>query len=334
MVPRVGCLNPDSPAFMEEAMSKTGKRLGRGLDSLVSSLTDRGHHEEPTHSRSTTTPDPVVSGGNGQAEGPHVIIAVAELHANPFQPRSTLSDNNVISLAASIRRNGILQPITARRTGNGLQIIAGERRWLAAKVAGLSHVPVLIRAANDEQMLELALIENIQRDDLNAIDRARAYRRFCEAFALTVEEVAGRVGEDRSTVANYVRLLDLSQDIQKMVASGTLNMGHARSLLGVADPNRRMQLAEACVQNQLSVRALEDIVRREKSRAETDAKPAHLAKPASAHLADLQRRFEEAVRTKVVIKEGKKKGSGRIVIEYHSLDEFDRLAQQLGVRLE
>jgi len=183
-------------------------------------------------------------------------------------------------------------------------------------------------------MLELALIENIQRDDLNAIDRAKAYRRFCDAFGLSIEDVANRMGEDRSTVANYVRLLDLSNTIRAMVANGSLSMGHARCLLSVGDLDRRLTLAEAGVRNQLSVRALEDIVRREKGKTGHEPDKRTHVRTVSPHLTDMQRRFEEAVRTKVVLKEGKKKGSGRIVIEYHSLDEFDRLARQLGVELD
>jgi ParB family chromosome partitioning protein len=184
-------------------------------------------------------------------------------------------------------------------------------------------------------MLELALIENIQREDLNAMDRARAYRRYCHTFGLRVEDVAERVGEDRSTVANYVRLLDLPDEVQKMVAKGDIAMGHARCLLAIADSSRRIQLANAVVGNQLSVRALEELVRRERTRGSGEADIQRTAvRTVSPHLADIQRRFEETVRTKVVIKEGKRKGTGRIVLEYHSLDEFDRLASMLGVQLD
>ncbi len=201
---------------------------------------------------------------------------------------------------------------------------------------GLDEVPVIVHDADDERMLELALVENLQREDLNAIDRARAYRRFCTAFDLRPEEVARRLAEDRTTVVNYVRLLDLSDAIQERVSSGDLSMGHARSLLGVSDLNRREQLADAVTANQLSVRALEDTVRREREKGDapppTDASSPR--SPDAVHIENLQRRFETATRTRVLIRPGKKKGSGRITIEYFTLDDFDRISSLLGVQAE
>jgi ParB family chromosome partitioning protein len=229
----------------------------------------------------------------------------------------------------------MLQPIAVRKINKHYQIIAGERRWTAAKSIGLREVPVLIREATDEQMLELALIENIQREDLNAVDRARAYQQFCERFQLKPEEVAARLGEDRTTVVNYIRLLDLPAAILARVAEGGLSMGHARCLLGVTDTDRQARLAHAVVENGLSVRALEEIVRRERTRSEQPEKPAAGGeRTRSAHLDSVQRRFEETLRTKVTIREGRRKGSGRVVIEFYSLDDFDRIADALGVTLE
>lgn len=315
-------------------MSKSTRRLGRGLESLVSNLA------EPAGALAATpSPDEVVEhqldmDPRGQTTTA-TILPVDQLISNPFQPRSNADDENILSLAHSIQQSGMIQPIAVRPAGDHYEIIAGERRWRAAKSLGMTQVPALVRQANDQQMLELALIENIHREDLNAIDRANAYRRFCSAFNLKSDEVAQRVGEDRSTVANYLRLLELQQEIQERVADGTLSMGHARCLLSVADGQRRTQLADSVAQNQLSVRALEEIVRREKAR-QTPGPPT--VPPAdrgrSAHVVDLQRRFEEAVKTKVSIHEGRKKGSGRITIEYYSLDEFERIAALLGVELE
>lgn len=316
-------------------MSKSTKRLGRGLDSLVSHIADVSRNVVPDTSVAVSESKRSEASSVLHVDGGALLAAIDSLQPNPFQPRSNTSSNDILSLSRSIERNGMLQPISVRPLGDRYEIIAGERRWRAALSLGLSHVPVIVRDASDEQMLELALIENIQRQDLNAIDRARAYRRFCDTFGLKAEDVAERVGEDRSTVANYVRLLELPDEVQEMVAKEDIAMGHARCLLGIADSSRQIQLANAVVGNRLSVRALEELVRRERTRGSGDADTMRTAVRAiSPHLADIQRRFEETIRTKVVIKEGKRKGTGRIVIEYHSLDEFDRLASMLGVRLD
>ncbi len=315
-------------------MSKSARRLGRGLDSLVSNLRSEstsvladdleqvGEKERPRLS---------VAGREVNA----AMLRVEDLNPNPFQPRDSADALDVTSLAHSIRQSGMLQPIAARHRDGQYQIIAGERRWHAARSIGLTRVPVIIRDATDEQMLELALIENIQREDLNAIDRAKAYREFCSRFSLQPEEVANRLGEDRTTVVNYMRLLDLPVAIRKMVADRRLSMGHARCLLGIADDAHRLCLAESATHNELSVRALEEIVRREKTR-QSPATPAESQgqNARSAHLRELQQRFEEALKTKVTIHEGKRKGAGRIVVEYYSLDDFDRIAAKLDVKLE
>jgi ParB family chromosome partitioning protein len=262
-----------------------------------------------------------------------VTLPTDQLLPNPFQPRSAIQSENVITLAESIKRSGILQPIAVRPFGELYQIIAGERRWHAARSIGLAEVPVLVRDSTDEEMLELALIENIEREDLNAIDRALAYREFCTQFGLKPDQVASRLGEDRTTVVNYLRLLDLSKPIQDLVETGRLSMGHARCLLGITDEPRRLKMAESAVENELSVRALEEVVRREKTRSETSEATTQDAKVPSraAHLDNLEERFERALGTKVTIREGKRKATGRIIIQYYSLDDFDRVAERLGV---
>jgi ParB family transcriptional regulator, chromosome partitioning protein len=319
-------------------MSKPARRLGRGLDSLVSDLRTEG--------RMATMPP--AEGGDGVASGPEIgrkqsasggevhTLPVEALRPNPHQPRTEFNDSELESLASSIRRSGLLQPIAVRYHGGSYQIIAGERRWRAAQLVGITNVPVVVRIATDEEMLELALIENLQREDLNPIDRAQAYRTFRERFGLSAEEVAERLGEDRSTVANYLRLLELPKVVQDLVAAGELGMGHARSLLGVGNEGRRIDLAAAAVRGGLSVRALEEIVRRAKVKGgeDVEGKSVPKGKLRSANLRDMERRFEEATRTKVTIREGKRKGSGRIVIEYFSLDDFDRIAEMLGVEAE
>ena len=312
-------------------MPKITRRLGRGLDSLVSNLATGMPPQMPGVVVPHT--EQVLDSGDALGAVKATMLDVDDLIPNPFQPRSNADGADIASLAQSIRQSGMVQPIAVRAVAGGYEIIAGERRWRAAKSLGMARVPVLVREASEEQMLELALIENIQREDLNAIDRAAAYRQFCNAFGLKAEEVAHRLGEDRSTVANYLRLLDLPDEVQRRVADGKLSMGHARCLLGVDDPMRLMQLAESVISNQLSVRALEEIVRREKTRqGPPPATPR--TETRSPHVLDLQNRFEAAVRTKVTLREGKKKGTGRITIEYFSLDDFDRIANLLGVDME
>lgn len=320
-------------------MAKQTRRLGRGLSSLVSSTTEAVATRETEPQSTPLPPRENQATGPGDATDPSEtpgiaarMVPVGQLNPNPFQPRAEPDHADIQSLADSIKRSGMLQPISARPHGDSLQIIAGERRWWAAKQSGMTSVPVIIRNASDEEMVELALIENIQREDLNAIDRAQAYRAFCARFNLKADQVAERLGEDRSTVANYLRLLDLPGPIRELVATGDVSMGHARCLLGVADDEKRWQLAEAVVRNELSVRALEEIVRREKTRDREPDTPATTGRPArSPHLKDLEQRFERAIHTKVTIKEGRKKGTGRITIDYYSLDDFERIAGLLGV---
>ncbi|MFQ5461536.1 MAG: ParB/RepB/Spo0J family partition protein [Phycisphaerae bacterium] len=263
------------------------------------------------------------------------MVSTRKIRCNPFQPRKDFDSDRIRSLAESIRRCGVLQPVTVRRVGLEFELIAGERRWQAAQSIGLKEIPAMVREATDEQMLEMALVENIQREDLNAVDRALAYRQFCDAFGLTAAQVADRLGEDRSTVANYLRLLDLDDVLRAKVARGELSMGHARCLLGVADVGRRRSLAERVARGQLSVRALEKLARSEREGATLDAqRSSRRDRSKGVHLRDLEQRFELSVKTKVTIHEGKRKGSGRIVIEYFSLEDFDRVAGLLGVELE
>lgn len=337
---------------------KSNRRLGRGLDALISPRLHQGENAAVAPNQDTaarTIPSPVfpanpppmpsavsasqdIEPRDSTPDGALQVrmVAVGALNPNPTQPRKRINDDDIISLSDSIRQSGVLQPIIVRPAGAGLQIIAGERRWRAAQRAGLSEVPVLVREADDEQTLEWALIENIQREDLNPIDRALAYREFCNRFGLTSEQVGQRVGEDRSTVANYLRLLDLPPAVQELVRGRQLSMGHARCLAGVNDSERQARLAESAAKGDLSVRALEELVRRERGgpAAAKPAAPAGNARLRSAHVKDLERRFEEAVKTKVTIHEGKRRGAGRVVIDYYSLDDFQRLAELLGVDLD
>ncbi len=331
-------------------MSKAARRLGRGIRTLITptssaieipaSVEPKPAQSVPPASQATgvaVLPKPAVA----ESPVPEVqhgpkTVGVESIIPNPHQPRKTIPLDSISSLAASIKTNGLLQPVTVRPVKEGrYEIIAGERRWTAMKSLGWKQIPVIIRPASNQEMLELALIENIHREDLNAIERARAYREFRDRFHLNAEAVALRLGEDRTTVTNYLRLLDLPETIQAMVAGSQISMGHARCLLGIVDIDLRNKLAETVINDHLSVRALEDIVRKEKSRNQPAPQTAQPATPdASAHLQDMQRQFEESLKTKVRIKESKKKGTGRITIDFYSLDDFDRVASKLGVNLD
>lgn len=316
-------------------MPKPARRLGRGLNSLVSSTRVSSLPESLPE---TPVEGPGVVDGQDPMPSDSIqaqTVPTCDLHPNPLQPRTDFNPVEISSLADSIRLNGMVQPIAVRIENGRMEIIAGERRWRAAQILGLERVPVIVRRASDRQMLELALIENIQREDLNAIERALAYRSYCTRFGAKPAELAERMGEDRTTLLNYLRLLELPESVQAAVAVGKLSMGHARCLLGLPDTAARMQLAESAVAKQLSVRALEEIVRRRKrDPAANLPDPTPMADKSGAHLRDLQRRFEEAIKTKVTIREGPRKGAGRIVIDYFSLDDFDRIAKQMGVELE
>ncbi len=307
-------------------MPKTSKRLGRGLASLI---TDLRHPQGPVSAHQDVADATVLPDDEHQALR---HIEVDQIRSNPFQPRQNIPDAGIISLAESIRSSGMIQPISVRSVADHFEIIAGERRWRAAKVAGWARVPVIVREVSDQDMLEMALIENIQREDLNAIDRAQAYRQYCDRFGLSAEEVAGRLGEDRTTVTNYMRLLELESDITELVASGRLSMGHARCICGVPDRPTRLRLAKAAVAHDLSVRALEAIARRERHGAEGQGPASPRASNRPPHVRDLEEQLSVVTGTKVVVKEGRRKGAGRIVLEYYSLDDFERLAGLLGWR--
>ena len=310
-------------------MSKPIRRLGRGLDSLVSDLTNQPPpRSAPRGARSgPTTEDPSTAVELGDDP---TSLPTDSLHPNPYQPRSRPSEANIRGLAESISANGILQPIVVRRNEDKYELICGERRWWAAKSLGLERVPVVVRNATPQQMLELALIENIQREDLNPIERAEAYRRYADEFGLSAEQIGSRLGEDRTTVVNYLRLLELPSPIRRMVVDGKLSMGHSRCLAGVSDVRRQSELAESVISSGLSVRALEGMLRRERAQKTEPRSPGD-GPGVSPHIRDMEQRFERAIKTKVSILPSKRKDRGRIIIEYYSLDDFDRLATALGV---
>jgi len=246
---------------------------------------------------------------------------MAAISPNPFQPRAAFDDTALAELTASIREKGLLQPIVVRRVGNDrYQLIAGERRFRAAQRAGLERIPIVVRDADDGEALELALIENLQRENLNPVEEARAYQRLADEFGLAQEDIARRVGKSRSTVTNSLRLLQLPAEVLAQLESGALTAGHARSLLALASTQAQAAVARDVAQRRLSVRDTEQLVRER-------ARPAHADVEQRALESDLAR----ALATRVHLRHNKD-GSGRIVIEYYSLDELDGLLVRLGAR--
>ncbi|MFQ5447939.1 MAG: ParB/RepB/Spo0J family partition protein, partial [Saprospiraceae bacterium] len=254
------------------------------------------------------------------------MIPLSEIEVNPFQPRKEFDEGALAELAESLKTHGLIQPLTVRRLAdNEYQLISGERRLRAAKMAGLTEVPAYIRLANDQEMIEMALVENIQREDLNAIEVAITYQRLIDECNLTHENLSERVGKKRSTVTNFLRLLKLTPDIQKGLKEGTLSMGHARALLGVEDIALQLSLYKQIVDKDLSVRATETLVRSYKEPA-TSARPAKETLPPDyLSVRDNLRSF---LGTKVELKR-KPNGAGQINIPFSNDDELNRILDLL-----
>ncbi len=310
-------------------MSKSTPRLGKGLSALIGSRT--------TAAAAGDLPSTAITGGPPQAAQPGERLAqipIDELEPNPYQPRSRFDENSLAELAASVRQSGLLQPVLVRRgEGGRFQIVAGERRWRAARLAGLEAVPAIVREVGDAEALELALIENLQREDLDPLERAAAYQQLVDKAGLTIEQVAQRLGQSRANVSNYLRLLKLGDEIREMISAGQLGMGQARALVGVSNPQRQLAIARMAVRRNLSVRQVEELARRAEQPAASEPQP---VSPVKKHLAELEERLSKAVGLPVRLQPGRKKNSGRIVIRYNSLEEFDRIAEMLGAdsRLE
>jgi ParB family chromosome partitioning protein len=260
----------------------------------------------------------------GESSGETVATVPIELiEANPTQPRSVFNQDRLEELAQSIRSNGIIQPLVVRKRGDHYQLIAGERRWRAARLADLAQVPVVVREFDDEKLLEITLIENIQREDLNAIEVARAFERLQKDLALTHEEIARRTGKDRTSITNTLRLLKLPEDVQALIADRRLSMGHARAILGLPSPELQRQAAEKASAQGLSVRQVEHLVNRmTETREPKSADQAQEDPNVKAALVELERAL--GTRVRIVQKSDQR---GRIEIEFYSQDELQRLFQ-------
>ena len=297
-------------------------RLGRGWGSLLSSTPINS--EVPAEA---TTP--VAERVQPLPEKPTFDLWIDQITSNPHQPRRQFSEVKLAELAESIKMHGLLQPIVVKAVGDGYQLIAGERRLRAAKLAGHTHIPAVLRNVGDVPQAELALIENIQREDLNPIERATAYQQLNIRSGFTQDDIARRLGEDRSSIANHLRLLSLHKSVQNMIAEGKLTIGHAKVLAGVVDGVAQVRFAEAAVTQEMSVRALEKAIT--ESIPEPPAK--HPLAP-SAHLQQLEKTISGELGMRVQIRSSGAKGKGRIIIQYASLDQFDDLMQRLNIKLD
>jgi ParB family chromosome partitioning protein len=257
------------------------------------------------------------------------------IEPNPHQPRQTIEPAALQHLADSIRQDGVIQPIVVRPgpAAGRYTLVAGERRWRAARLAGLERIPALVRTLSDRDLAQWALVENLQREDLNPIERAQAFQHLIDRFNMSHEQVAEQVGVDRSTISNSLRLLNLCDNVQGWVIEGRLTAGHARALAGVVDLQRQMLLAQRVIREDWSVRKLEALLRQEaQAAAAPGANPPTSAR--ANHLADLEQQIARQLGTKVRLRPGKKKGTGTLVIDFYSIEQFDSLMTRLNVSTE
>ncbi|MCP4846386.1 MAG: ParB/RepB/Spo0J family partition protein [Verrucomicrobiaceae bacterium] len=296
--------------------------LGKGLGALIGRVDKDDKDEDVTASPVNADPEP----------GDRVISAsLSEVIPSPLQPRKHFTDDALDELVDSIREHGVIQPLIVRRVGDKLELIAGERRWRACQKVGVATVPVIEREASDRDVLEMALIENLQREDLNPIEEADAYVRLAKDFGMTQEEIAGRVGKNRATVANSMRLLDLSVEAREHLIGGRISIGHAKVILAVKLQEEQTLIAGQVVKRGLTVRATEKLVN---EHLNPEAEKGKVVKPGrtnqlSAALTEVQEQLRERLATQVQIHHGAKKG--RIEIEYYSNEDLERLLELMGV---
>ena len=293
-------------------MKTKKKALGKGLDAILSS--------------------PETDITSKDISGNYVVGAVADIsinkiEVNPFQPRDKFDEESLNELADSIKEQGIIQPITVRKLGfDRYQLISGERRYKASKIVGLKEIPSYIRVANDEQMLEMALVENIHREDLNSIEIAISYQRLMEECSLTQQKLSEKIGKNRTTISNYIRLLKLPAEIQIAIRDGELSMGHARAIINIEDEKTQLLLLKKILDKDLSVRKVEDIVRKIDNNA-SDKKP--LTPPSLPEKYENSKEFiNTKFNTKIELVRSNK-GSGKIVIRFKSDEELDKIISVL-----
>ena len=279
------------------------KALGRGLGALLST-------------------DSTVDLGAEPSE-----VDLNSITPGPMQPRTSFDEAALDRLADSIKTHGVVQPLLVRRRGEGFELIAGERRWRAAKMAGLERVPILVRDVPDKDLLEIALIENIQREDLNPIEEAQAYKRLIENVGLTQEALATRVGRDRSYITNYLRLLRLPDDLQQLVKDGQLSTGHARTILGVSQEDLQRKLARQVIEQGLSVRATEQLV--QQSATDRPPRAPRVQQAVDPNIRAAETKLRRALGTQVRIIQLGTEGHGRVEISFYNTRDLDRIYELL-----
>jgi ParB family chromosome partitioning protein len=307
--------------------------LGRGLEALLGRAWD--DDQTPAAADTSVADSPLDSRMSRDSNGQTWLNCDA-IERNPYQPRRTFDEAEIADLADSIRTHGILQPLIVRRSGDGFELVAGERRLRAAQAADWRQVPVQIRDVDDRQMAELAIVENVQRKDLNAIEKAESFQRYIDQYQCTQEELASRVQIDRSTVANLIRLLELPSDVKRMVQEGDITQGHARALLPLGDEQEQIEFARRIKKDSLSVRATEQGVQDRIASLDgdqlrivaADGTSRPVATPRNEHVAFLAQELSTALGTKVDLTQTAK-GRGRITIHFKNQDEFARLRQML-----
>jgi ParB family chromosome partitioning protein len=283
-------------------MSNSNKRLGKGLDALIPSL----HINDD---------DKILE------------IPLAQLRANPYQPRKNFDDQTIEELAISIKEHGVITPIIVREVLKGYEIIAGERRWRASQVANQATIPAVVRKLSDQQVMEIALIENLQREDLNSMEIALAYQGLMDTFALTQEQLSVKVGKSRPHIANFLRLLQLPEEVKDYVSRGTLTMGHAKAIVGLKDVKAIKEIALAAIKHEWSVRELEEQIQKIEQPTKVKKKTKVKRDP---YIHQVEESLREYYGTKVSIKSVKNKG--KIELLYYSKDDLERLLELLQTK--
>ena len=321
------CQSFDIGGGAPQAFAMAKPALGRGLGALMggSSVATKSAPEAPR-----PAPTVAVAAGDSIQKAP-----VSKIRPCSLQPRKTFQEESIKELADSIKEQGVLTPLLVRKSGDGFELIAGERRWRAAQAAGLSEVPVIVKEADDRKTLELALIENLQREDLNPMEEALGYAQLAEQFNLTQDQIAVRMGKARSAIANSLRLLNLSSDVQGYVRTGRLSVGHAKLILGLQNKADQDQMARDVITGGLSVRSLEDLLANRTTAhsggatANGKSSPKFVTDP---NIVSLQEKLQQRLGSKVLLRY--RKGKGAIEVRFFNDDDLERILQILGVPVE
>jgi ParB family chromosome partitioning protein len=321
------------------------KRLGRGLEALLGRIPTVPQASEPAEQHPVAAPfavfnppvqAPAVIPAPEVPQGPPTKLPVDQIDGNPYQPRRDFAQADIESLAESLEAHGLLQPVVVRKVDERYQVVAGERRLRAAQQAGWHEVPVQVIEADDRQMAELAIVENLHRRDLNALEKAASFQRYLEQYRCTQEELASRLKLDRSTIANLIRLLELPETVQQAVREGRITQGHARALLPLGDEREQMAFCQRIQREELSVRQTESMVQDVIRQADAeplaivgrDGEKTRVIRPTSEHVTALEQQFRAALGTKVAIRHSKG-GRGKLVIQFRNHEEFERVRQHI-----